>query len=120
MKNIANYICELDEITLARAKAYLNTDKIKSVKFMHVKGDPNEFEGFICDGEQVLMPGIEVDAAFNVCDVHCQCKDADDLCVHKVALLLAAQLMIDTNCPDYHMALNRHAANTLNTMLFPS
>ena len=120
MKNITDYICELDEITLARAKAYLNTDKIKSVKFMHVQGEPNEFEGFICEGDQVLMPGIEVDAAFNVCDIHCQCNDADDLCVHKVALLLAAQIMIDTNCPDYHMALNQQTANTLNTMLFPS
>ena len=120
MKDITDYISEIDEITLARTKEYLHTSKIKSIKFMHVEGEPSEFEGFICDGEQVLMPGIEVDAAFNVCDIHCQCKDADDLCVHKVALLLAAQLMIDTNCPDYHMVINRHTANTLNTMLFPS
>ena len=61
MKNITDYICELDEITLARARGYLNTDKIKSVKFMHVQGEPNEFEGFICEGDQVLMPRIEVD-----------------------------------------------------------
>ena len=61
MKNITDYICELDEITLARAREYLNTGKIKSVKFTRIEGDPNEFEGFICEGDQVLMPRIEVD-----------------------------------------------------------
>ena len=96
MKTIADYIRETDEVTLSRAQNYLDSDKVKSVKLMHATDEPNEFEAFILEDGQVLMPGIEVNEAVEVLDIHCQCESEHDFCVHKVALLLAAQAMIDT------------------------
>ena len=121
MKTIDNYIKGIDELALARAKRYLDGNKVKSVKFLRDPLDPDEFEAFVEESKnQVLLPEIEVDGQFRVQDIHCQCKNHEQLCIHKVALLLAAQIMIDTNCPDYHMALKLQTANALNRIFFPS
>lgn len=120
MKKISDYIQALDKDMVARAQKYLLGDNIKSVKLMTDEMDPNEFEAFIYEGGDVLLPGIEVDENLNVLNIHCQCGKEDGLCVHKAALMLAAHCMIDTNCVDYHMARKLQTATVLENIFFPS
>lgn len=121
MKTIAAHIQDLDDLTIARTRRYLDSNKVKSVKLMHVEDEPNEFEVFIYENGQVLMPCIEVDNELQCLNLHCQCEEDDDaLCVHKIALLLAAQFMITANYPDYHMACKLQTAQALGARLFPN
>lgn len=43
----------------------------------------------------------------------CQYQQGDGMCFHKVALLLAAQVMQEANHPDYHMVAKILAARKL-------
>ena len=118
MTKIIDCIQKIDDMKIARAKKYLESNKVISAKLMNEDfDDPDEFEAFIGERGTVFMPVIEVDKTFNVLNTHCQCNDESDMCVHKAALLLAAQLMIEVNCPDYHMAVKLQIANFLSNIL---
>ena len=98
----------------------MNSDRVRSVKYHRDEAEPNEFEAFIVENEEtIFMPGIEVDKRFRVQDIHCQCSADDELCVHEVALLMAAQFMVEQkNSSDYHTAKKAMALQSMeSTML---
>lgn len=79
MKKLFDYVHELDATTITKAQKYLDSDKVKSVKYAQDELDPNEFEAFIYENGVVLLPGIEVDEQFHVLDLHCQCENGEVL-----------------------------------------
>ena len=88
-----------------QAESYLNSDKVRSVKYHSDECEPNEFEAFIVENEKtVFMPVVGMDEQARLRDIHCQCSNDDALCVHKISLLMAAQFMIEKNSKDYHSA----------------
>jgi len=104
-KTIAAILMETPNREKQRAEDYLSGSKVRSVKYRRDGLDPNEFEAFIVEQEEVvLMPGIEVDETLKIKDIHCSCENSDELCIHKLALLIAADFMIKTDSSDYHSA----------------
>ena len=104
-KTIAAILMETPNREKQRAGDYLSSSKVRSVKYRRDGLDPNEFEAFIVEPEDVvLMPGIEVDEMLKIKDIHCSCENSDEFCIHEVALLIAADLMIKMDSCDYHSA----------------
>ena len=104
-KTITEILAGIPSTQKRAAEAYLNGDKVRSVKFFRDELDPNEFEAFIVeDGETVLLPGVEVNDRFKVQDIHCQCGIDNEFCIHEVALLIAVQFMMEKDSADYHSA----------------
>ena len=104
-KVIQDILMEVSSTMKQQAQSYLNSDKVRSVKFFYDEFDTNEFEAFIVEtGDALLMPVVEVNDRFRVRDIHCQCGIDDEFCIHEVALLMAAQFMIEQNSSDYHSA----------------
>jgi hypothetical protein len=104
-KTIAAVLMEIPDRVKQRAEDYLSDSKVRSVKYRRDGLDPNEFEAFIVEQEEVvLMPGIEVDETLKIKDIHCSCETSKEFCIHEVALLIAADLMIKTGSCDYHLA----------------
>ena len=115
-------ICEvlerIDEDTKAKAQKYLDGKKVQSVKIFD-EGDRLIVEAFIAERkEEVCLPYLEIDKNMFIMDLHCQCCDDEESCVHKLALLSAAQVMLETGDYDYHMALKRKTAQVLEKALF--
>ena len=65
-----------------------------------IKHFSDEIEGMMQEKDALLMPYYSLDEG----TLACQCQQGDGMCIHKVALLLAAQVMQEANHPDYHMA----------------
>jgi len=115
-------ICEalerIDEYTKAKVQKHLDSKKVQSVKIFN-EGDRFIVEAFIAEQkEAVLLPYLEIDKNVVIMDSHCQCCDDEKSCVHKLALLSAAQVMLETGDYDYHMALKRKTAQVLEKILF--
>lgn len=100
------------------AEKYLNSKKVHSVKHFY-DGLDSEFEAFIEENPQgILMPYLAMGDGGKVTDIHCQCDSHEGFCVHEIALLIAAQFMIEANYPDYHMAQKLQTAKVLEGIFF--
>ena len=98
----------LDPMLRQKAQQYLNSGKVISIKHF-----PDEIEGMMQERDALLMPYYVFDeAAFG-----CQCQQGEGMCVHKAALLLAAQVMMEAEHPDYHMAAKILTARKLENAL---
>ena len=94
-------------------KLLMESDDVVSVKFWYDEG-VNIFEAMIAYRGGILMP------YFITGDDHalvCQCERKDTLCVHKIVVLLAAQIMLETDCSDYRMAMKIKTAQAMERIL---
>ena len=115
-------ICEavekMDDDTKVKAQKCLDSKKVHSVKIFN-EGDRFIIEAFIEDLKEIIyLPCLEIDKNALIVDSHCQCCDDNESCIHKLALLLAAQVMFETGDYDYHMALKRKTAQALERIFF--
>lgn len=120
MKNmtIAEILKSVDDSAKRRAEQYLNSKKVHSVKHFY-DGLDSEFEAFIEENpKMVLMPYFVIGDGGKVTDIHCQCGNPRGLCIHEIALLIAAQFMLEADYPDYHMAQKILTAKKLGSLLF--
>ena len=109
---------KINEDTKAKVQKYLDGKKVQSIKMFN-EGDRLIVEAFIAERkEEVCLPYLEIDKNALIMDLYCQCCDDEELCVHKLALLSAAQVMFETGDYDYHMALKRKTAQVLEKILF--
>ena len=100
---------------ILKGKKLLESNDVLSVKFLNDAGN-GIFEAMIAYRGGILMPYFmtgDDDALV------CQCEKNDTLCVHKVALLLAAKFMRELDCPDYHAALKQSTAQVMEQILNP-
>lgn len=117
-RTIAEILMEIPNKVKQQAKAFLSSNMVRSVKYRSDGLDPNEFEAFIVEQEEiVLMPGIEVDDTLKIKNIHCPCENSGELCIHKVALLIAANIMIKTDSSDYHSAIQLINSVPVTSML---
>lgn len=99
----------LDPILRQKAQQYLDSNKVISIKLF-----PDEIEGMMQEKDTLFMPYYRLDDdAFG-----CQCQQGEGMCIHKAALLVAAQVMIEVEHPDYHMATKILAARKLENALY--
>ena len=100
---------------ISKAQKILESDDVLSVTFLDDAG-MKTFEAMIAYRSGILMP------YFMTGDDHalvCQCERKDTLCVHKIVVLLAAQVMLEADCSDYHMALKLKTAQSMERILHP-
>ena len=109
MKQIKELLSAVSPQELARANRLLQSNRFLSAKYLDDAG-LQTFEAMIAYHNGILMP------YFMTGDDHalvCQCDHHAGLCVHKIALLLAAKCMVEENCSDYHTALKRRTASVV-------
>ena len=114
--------CKIEELLattspsqISKAQKLLESDDVLSVTFLDDAGTKT-FEAMIAYCGGILMP------YFMTGDDHalvCQCEQKDTLCVHKIAVLLAVQVMLEADCSDYHMALKLKTAQSMERILHP-
>lgn len=95
------------------AQKLLDSDNVLNVTFVDDEG-LKTFEAMIAYRGGILMP------YFMTGDDHalvCQCERKDILCVHKIVVLLAAQIMLETDCSDYRMAMKIKTAQAMKRIL---
>jgi len=97
-----------DPALLQKAKQYLNSGKVISIKCFS-----DEIEGMMQEKDALLMPYYRWDEG----ELVCQCQQGDEMCIHKAVLLLAVQIMQEANYPDYHMAAKILAAKKLEQVI---
>ena len=112
--------CKIEELLvdaspsqISKAQKLLESDDVLSVTFLDDAG-MKTFEAMIAYRGDILMPYLmtgEDDALV------CQCEQKDTLCVHKIALLLAVQIMLEEDCSDYHMALKQKTAQSMESVM---
>ena len=110
MKRIEELLSAASPQELSRAKRLLQSNQFLSAKFIDDAGIQT-FEAMITYRNGILMP------YFMAGDDHalvCQCSNHAGLCVHKIALLLAAKCMLEEICPDYHTTLKQRTANAID------
>lgn len=108
MEQIKQLLQRLDPSLLQKAQRYLDSNKVISIKHFS-----DEIEGMMQERDALFMPYYKLDDdAFG-----CQCQQSEGMCVHKAALLLAAQVMMEADHPDYHMAAKILTARTLENTL---
>ena len=111
MKEIEKLLSAVSPQELARANRLLQSNRFLSAKYLDDDG-LQTFEAMIAHQNGILMP------YFMTGDDHalvCQCGNHAGLCIHKIALLLAAKCMVEENCPDYHTALKRSTATAVES-----
>ena len=112
--------CKIEELLttasqdqISKAQKLLKSDDVMSVTFLDDAG-LKIFEAMIAYRGGILMPyfmtGDDQALIF-------QCEQKDTLCVHKIAVLLAVQVMLEADCSDYHMALKLKAAQSMERIL---
>ena len=104
MERMKQLLSGLDPALLQKAQQYLDSGKVISIKHF-----PDEIEGMMQEKDALFMPYYRLDDD-TFC---CQCQQGEGMCIHKVALLLAAQVMMKVDCPDYHMAAKIFSARKL-------
>ncbi len=108
MERMKQLLQGLDPALLQKTQQYLNSDKVISIKLFS-----DEIEGMMQERDALFMPYYRLDDdAFG-----CQCQQGEGMCIHKAALLLAAQVMMEADHPDYHMAAKILAARKLENAL---
>ena len=98
---------------ILKAQKLLDSDDVLNVTFVDDAG-LKTFEAMISYRGGILMP------YFITGDDHalvCQCERKDTLCVHKIVLLLAAQIMLEEDCSNYHMALKQKTAQSMERVM---
>ena len=117
-RTVSEILEELDNTTREKAQRYLDSKKVLSVK-MFDDGDEIIVEAFIADQKGVLyLPCLVIDENVLIADLHCQCCDDEEICIHKLALLLATQVMLETSSYDYHMARKLLASKVMSSLMF--
>ena len=114
MKNtIEELLTTASPSKILKAQKFLESDDVMSVTFLDDAGTKT-FEAMIAYRSGILMP------YFMTGDDHalvCQCEQKDTLCVHKIAVLLAAQIMLETDCSNYRMAMKIKTAQAMEGIL---
>ncbi len=104
MERIKQLLQGLDPSLLQKAQRYLDSNKVISIKHFS-----DEIEGMMQEKDALFMPYYRLDDD----TFGCQCQQGEGMCVHKAALLLAAQVMMEADHPDYHMAAKTLTAKKL-------
>ena len=114
--------CKIEELLvdaspsqISKAQKLLESDDVLSVTFLDDAG-LKTFEAMIAYRGGILMPYFMTDDDRALV---CQCEQKDTMCVHKIAVLLAAQVMLEADCSDYHMALKIKTAQAMERILHP-
>ena len=108
MERMKQLLSGLDPALLQKAQQYLDSGKVISIKHFS-----DEIEGMMQEKDALFMPYYRLDDdAFG-----CQCELGEGMCIHKAALLLAAQVMMEADHFDYHMAAKILAARKLENAL---
>lgn len=110
MTRMEQLLKKADPSMLSKAQQYLDSGKVISIKHFS-----DEVEGMMQEKENLLMPYFLLDEETLVC----QCAEGDGMCVHKIALLLAAQIMQTADHPDYHMAAKILTAKKMEQAINP-
>lgn len=113
-KNIEKRLAGVSTSQLEQAEKLLKSDDMLSVKYVDDAGI-GCFEAMIAYKGGILMPYLMVGEEHALV---CQCEKKGEICVHKIALLLAARTMLEADCSDYHMALKMATAKTMETLFF--
>ena len=110
---IDNLLVTASPSQILNAQRLLESDDVLSVTFLDDAG-MKTFEAMIAYRGGILMPYLmtgEDDALV------CQCDQKDTLCIHKIAVLLAAQIMLETDCSNYRMAMKIKTAQAMERIL---
>ncbi|MBQ8619570.1 MAG: hypothetical protein IJ418_18975 [Clostridia bacterium] len=108
MERMKQLLQGLDPTLMQKAQQYLNSGKVISIKHFS-----DEIEGMMQEKDAFFMPYYRLDDdAFG-----CQCQQGEGMCIRKAALLLAAQVMVEADHPDYHMAVRILTARKLENAL---
>lgn len=108
MELIKQLLQVLDPSLMQKAQQYLNSGKVISIKHFS-----DEIEGMMQDKDALFMPYYRLDDD----TFGCQCEQGEGMCIHKAVLLLATQVMMEADHPDYHMAVKILAARKLESAL---
>ena len=111
---IDNLLAPASPTQIQKAQKLLDSDDVLSVTFLDDAG-MKTFEAMIAYRGGILMPYLmtgEDDALV------CQCDQKDTLCIHKIAVLLAAQIMLETDCSNYRMAMKIKTAQAMERILY--
>ena len=114
MKNkIEKLLATASPSQILNAQRLLESDDVLSVMFLDDVG-MKTFEAMIAYRGGILMPYFMTgdDNA-----LVCQCERKDTLCVHKIVVLLAAQIMLETDCSNYRMAMKIKTAQAMEGIL---
>lgn len=115
--SVSEVLNDFGEEQRREAQKYLDSKKVLSAKSFS-DGVNSVFEAFIVErGKTIYMPFVELSNNHKVSDIHCQCCDDEKICVHKLALLLAAQAMMEAAFCDYHMAQKILMAKMLSRIM---
>ena len=98
---------------ILKAQKLLESNDVLSVTFLDDAG-MKTFEAMIAYRGGILMPYF-ITGDDNA--LVCQCERKDTLCVHKIAVLLAAQIMLETDCSNYRMAMKIKTAQAMERIL---
>ena len=111
---IDNLLATASPTQIQKAQKLLDSDNVLNVTFIDDAGI-NTFEAMIAYSGGILMPYFMTgdDNA-----LVCQCERKDTLCVHKIAVLLAAQIMLETDCSNYRMAMKIKTAQAMERILY--
>ena len=116
-ETIFEVLAKIEKTELEKSQSYLDSKKVHSVKRVP-EGEGFFIEAFIEDRKGIVyLPMMEIDHAGIITDLHCQCCDDGNSCIHKLALLVAAEVITKADCDDYHMAQKVLMANTLNNLM---
>lgn len=110
---IDKMIAATNGTVLKKAQKLLDSGDVLNVQFS-ADEDGCMFDALISHQGGILMPYLlmgDEDALV------CQCEKEEKMCVHKAALLLAAQVMREMDCPDYREAMKWKVARTLESTL---
>ena len=115
MKNkIEKLLATASPSQILNAQRLLESDDVLSVTFLDDAG-MKTFEAMIAYRGGILMPYF-ITGDDNA--LVCQCERKDTLCVHKIAVLLAAQIMLETDCSNYRMAMKIKTAQAMERILY--
>ena len=110
---IDNLLATASPTQIQKAQKLLKSDDVMSVTFLDDAG-LKIFEAMIAYRGGILMPyfmtGDDQALIF-------QCEQKDTLCVHKIALLLAVQIMLEEDCSNYRMAMKIKTAQAMERTL---
>ena len=98
---------------ILKAQKLLDSDDVLNVTFIDDAG-LKTFEAMIIYRGGILMPYFMTGDGNALV---CQCEGKDTLCVHKIVVLLAAQIMLETDCSDYRMAMKIKTAQAMERIL---
>lgn len=116
-ETIFEALAKIEKAELKKARSYLDSKKVHSVKRVP-EGEGFFIEAFIEDRKEIVyLPMMEIDHSGIITDIHCQCCEDEISCIHKLALLAAAEVMTKADCDDYNMAQKVLMVNVFNNLM---